>query len=224
MSGPSSFSDQLRSGVNDLWQGQLNHPFVRKMGNGTLPLAALRCWVRQDYRFLIEYCRLLAIGAARAPDLETLGRFADLLHHTARTEMNLHRGYARELGISEVELEAEPLHPVNRAYTDFLVRTAATGDFAELAAALLPCMWGYADIGRSLVGGSPPGDMRMARWIEMYSDPEFVALADWCRQLVDNLAEDAGPATRERMRAAFSVSTEYELAFLDMAWEGRTGE
>ena len=66
MSEAGPFSEELRRGVGDLWQAQLDHPFVKQMGDGTLPLPALRYWVRQDYRFLIEYCRLLALGAARA--------------------------------------------------------------------------------------------------------------------------------------------------------------
>lgn len=221
---PSRFSDQLRNAVKDLWAAQLEHPFVKKVGDGTLPLGALKLWVRQDYRFLIEYCRLLARGAARAPDLEILVKFTDLLYGTAHTEMEMHRAYAQEFGISEHDLEAEPLDPVNRAYTDFLVRVAAAGDFAELAAALLPCMWAYADIGRELKAAGMPQDLRLAQWIGMYADPDFLELAEWCRSLVDMLGQDVGHLTRARMREAFTVSMQYEVAFLDMAWAGRAKE
>jgi thiaminase (transcriptional activator TenA) len=216
-----SFSADLRNSVGELWQAQLNHPFVRGLGEGTLPLVALACWVRQDFRFLIEYCRVLATAAARARDLETLTRFADLLQSTAGVEMALHRGYAGEFGISEADLEAEPMLPANRAYTDFLVRTAAAGDFAELVAALLPCMWGYAEIGRALGAKPRPSDARMARWVAMYADPEFLALADWCCELTDRLGAEVGPSVRGRMQAAFTTSLRYELAFFDMAWEAR---
>jgi thiaminase/transcriptional activator TenA len=52
--------------------------------------------------------------------------------------MNLHRAYAAEFVINHEELERELPAPTTRAYSDFLVRVAATGDFAELVAALLP--------------------------------------------------------------------------------------
>ncbi len=172
-------------------------------------------WVRQDYRFLIEYCRLFGLAAARAPDLDTLRRFAELLRTTAVTEMDLHRSYAAEFGISATELEAEEMAPVTRAYTDFLLRTAATNDFAELAAALLPCMWGFNEIGLRLAERGRPADERCARWIDAYSDPEFTRLAGWCRELVDRLAAEVGQPVRDRMRDAFLVSSGYELAF----WE-----
>jgi thiaminase/transcriptional activator TenA len=112
--------------------------------------------------FLIEYACLLALAAARGPDLETMTRFATLLKETLETEMNLHRAYAVEFGISRQELERELPAPATRGYTDFLLRVAATGDFAELAAALLPCMWAFSEIGLRLAEQPAPSDQRYA--------------------------------------------------------------
>jgi thiaminase (transcriptional activator TenA) len=210
------FSAQLRRDADAIWQAQHDHPFVRGVADGSLPVAGFERYVRQDYVFLVDYGRLLALGAARAPDLETMRHFADLTQAILGAEMELHRAFAREFGITEAELEAEPPAPVTRAYTDFLLRTAALGDFGELAAALLPCMWGYAEIGARLAGEPPPPDPRYAKWIATYADPEFGALAAWCRALVDRLAAETGEAGRERMRHAFLVCSEHELAFWDV--------
>lgn len=211
-----SFSADLRAAAAAIWEAQHEHPLVRGIGDGTVDIERFKRWVRQDYRFLIEYCRLFGLAAARAPDLDTLRRFAELLRTTAVTEMDLHRSYAAEFGISETELEAEEMAPTTRAYTDFLLRTAATNDFAELAAALLPCMWGFNEIGLRLAERGRPADERCARWIDAYADPEFTRLAAWCRELVDRLAEEVGPPVRDRMREAFLVSSAYELAFWDV--------
>ena len=212
------FTDRLRRAVEPIWAAQHAHPFVRGIGDGTLALESFAYWVRQDYLFLIEYARLFGLGAARAPDLDTMMRFADLLRTTVRDEMELHRGYAARFGIGPDELEREPMAPTTRGYTDFLLRVAATGDFAELAAALLPCMWGFSEIGRRLAERPRPADSRYAAWVEMYADPEFAALAAWCRDLVDRLAADAGPDARRRMEAAFVTSSRYELAFWDATY------
>jgi thiaminase/transcriptional activator TenA len=211
-----TFSAELRRDADPVWQAQHDHPFVRGIGDGTVDMARFGRWVRQDYRFLVEYCRVFALAAARAPDLVTMRRFAGLLQATAVTEMDLHRAYAAEFGISPGELEAEPMAPVTRGYTDFLVRTAATGEFAELAAAVLPCMWGYSEIGLRLAERGRPAEPRCAAWIDAYADPAFTELAGWCRELVDGLAAEAGPAGRARMREAFLVSSRYELAFWDV--------
>jgi len=108
------------------------------------------------------------------------------------------------------------------AYTDFLVRVAATGDFAELAAALLPCMWGFSEIGQALAARGLPAEPRYAKWVRMYADPDFAALADWCRGLVDRLAADTDAATRARMEESFLTSSRYEYLFWEMAWSRQT--
>jgi thiaminase/transcriptional activator TenA len=211
-----TFSQQLRAAADLIWQAQHDHPLIRQIGEGTVDVERFKRWVRQDYLFLVEYCRLLALAASRSPDLPTLRHFAELLQATAVTEMDLHRSYAREFGISTEELEAEEMAPVTRSYTDFLLRTAALGDFAELTAALLPCMWGFNEIGLRLAEAGRPVEPRCAQWIDTYADPEFTRLASWCRQLVDDLALETGTAQRHRMQQAFLISSQYELAFWDV--------
>lgn len=212
------FSHQLRQAAADIWEAQYEHPFVRGIGDGTLDPERFRFYVRQDYLFLIEYGRLLALACARAPRLELMERFAELAQSTLRTEMDLHRAYAADWGISREELERERPHTATRAYTDFLLRTAALGDFGELVAALLPCMWGYSELGQRLAQDRRPTEERYARWIEMYSGDEFAKLARWCREVCDEAATGAAAETRGRMQEAFLASSRYELEFWESAW------
>jgi len=214
-----SFTSELRREAEPIWAAQHRHPFVRGIGDGTLAVDRFRFWVRQDYIFLIEYARLLALAAARSPDLETMTRFAGLLEATLAVEMDLHRSYAAEFGISTAELATEAKAPATQGYTDFLLRTAALGDYAELVAALLPCMWGFSEIGLALAAAGRPPDPRYARWIDMYADAEFARLAAWCRDLLDRLAAGLPPPGRAAARDAFLVSSRYELAFWEMAWQ-----
>jgi thiaminase/transcriptional activator TenA len=212
------FSDHLRQEAADIWNAQLEHPFVRGIGDGTLDPERFRFFIRQDYLYLIEYGRVFALACARAPRLGLMERFADLTQSTLRTEMELHRAYAAEWGISREELEAELPGPATRAYTDFLLRTAALGDFGDLVTALLPCMWGYSELGRQLARDSRPSEERYARWIEMYASEEFADLADWCRSVCDEVAEGTGDQGQIQMREAFLTSSRYELEFWEAAW------
>ncbi len=211
-------TDRFHQLARPIWEAQHNHPFVRGIGDGSLDLEKFKFWVRQDYLFLIDYARLLALAVARAPDLPTMRRFADLVHSTLSVEMELHRSYAAEFGISGEELEAEEKAPTTRAYTDFLLRVAALGDFPELIAALLPCMWGFSDIGHHLAQAARPSDERYSKWIEIYSSSEFAEVADWCRSLVDQLASELPEDILRRMEEAFLTSSRYECQFWDMAW------
>ncbi len=215
---PDRFSDHLRALADTIWRAQLSHPLVRGIGDGGLDPAVFACWLRQDYLFLLDYARVFGLAAARAPDAGTAARFATLLQETLTTELDLHRAYAAEFGITAEALAGEEKAPTTQAYTDFLLRTAALADFAEIAAALLPCMWGYSWLGQALAAGDPPADARYARWIALYAAPDFADLALWCREVVDAAAAGAGDATRRRMEAAFLLSSRYELAFWEMAW------
>jgi len=213
------FTERLRQKAAGIWEAQHQHAFVRGIGDGTLSLEKFKFWLRQDYVFLIEYARLLALAAARGPDLETTTRFATLLKETLETEMSLHRAYAAEFGISLEELEREQPAPATRGYTDFLLRVAATGDFVELAAALLPCMWAFSEIGLRLATQPAPSDQRYAKWIAMYSSREFAELAQWCRDLLDSLAAGLPVRNLCKLEAAFLTSSRYEWLFWEMAWK-----
>jgi len=208
----ASLTVELRGSADAVWEAGHRHPFVRGVGDGTLEPERFNVWVRQDYLYLIEFARLHALGTARAPGLQAMTRFADITQGLLHMEMDLHRSYAAELGISSAQLEREEMLPTTQGYTDFLVRTAAVGDFVELTAALLPCIWGYEEIAQRLADADHPSDERYRRWIAMYASSEFAELAGWARELTDHAGEDVGAAGRERARRAFLTSSRYELA------------
>ena len=188
----------------------MTHPFVRGLEDGSLDEAAFAFYIRQDYLFLIDYGRLLSLGAARAPRLEWMRRFAELASSVLESEMALHREFAARWGVTD--LEAVQVEPATAAYCNFLLRTASLGDFSELAAAVLPCMWSYAEIGATL---RPTSD-RYREWIDMYASEEFGELAAWARSIVDDVDGD-----EDRMGAAFAASCEHELRFWDAAYAAR---
>ena len=213
-----TLSAHLRALADPVWQAQHEHPFVRGIGDGSLALARFQHWLRQDSLYLIDYARLFAAAVLRAPDLATMTTCSGLQHGILATEMDLHRAYAAEFGISVDELENETKAPTCQGYTDFLLRTATTGEFAELLAALLPCMWGYAEVGRRLADVGAREGNPYASWIAMYAGDEFAALAGWCRDLVDRAGEGLPETAIRRMEEAFVTSSRYELAFWEMAW------
>lgn len=215
-----TFTDELYESARDLWDAQAAHPFVRGIADGTLNPAIFERWVRQDYLYLAEFSRVFAWAAARADRLESMGWYAAALHLTLNTEMGLHREYAARFGISVLDLERETMWPTTRAYTDFLVRTAADGDLADLVAALLPCAWGYVHIARKMAAGERPADQRYSDWIEQYSSDEFRLAAEWLRSEMDRLADGSSAAKRERLTHLFVLSSRYEWQFWEMCWNG----
>lgn len=223
------FTERLRQAAAPLWEAELRHPFVRGIADGSLPVEKFRFYLCQDYLFLIDYCRVFALCCAKAADLDLMVRFAGLLSSTLTQEMALHRAYAAEFGLNEAEMAGAEPHETTRAYTRRLLAVAWSAPLVEAIAALLPCMWGYWEIGATLAreraargGGAAAAEPRYAAWITTYSDPAFGELAEWCRLLLDERFQAAAlPAEQQaRLRDHFLSSCRYELLFWDMAWEG----
>ena len=200
-------------------QAILAHPFVTGVGDGTLPVEKFKFYVAQDYAYLVDYSRVLALASARAPRLDEMSWFAGLLDETLNVEMALHRSYCEEFGISARELEATVASPTTVAYTSFLLKTAHQGSFGELVASLLPCQWGYWEIGDHLAKqGLPQNAPLYAKWIEMYTSEEFTALAHQGREMADRIGGEAGPAELAAMGQAYLTSVRLEHQFWDMAY------
>ncbi|MCH8987651.1 MAG: thiaminase II [Chloroflexi bacterium] len=200
-------------------QAILAHPFVTGVGDGTLPVEKFKYYVAQDYAYLVDYSRALALASARAPRLDDMSWFAGLLDETLNVEMALHRSYCEEFGISARELEATVASPTTVAYTSFLLKTAHQGSFGELVASLLPCQWGYWEIGDHLAKrGLPQNAPLYAKWIEMYTSEEFAALAHHIRDMAGRIGDEAGPAERDAMGQAYLTSVRLEHQFWDMAY------
>jgi len=215
-------SEALYQAARPIWTAQLAHPFVKGLGDGTLDPEIFKRWVLQDYRYLKEFARVFAWATARADRLESMSWYAGVLDLTLNTEMGLHREYAARFGLSPGDLEEEPMWPTTRAYTDFLVRTAADGDMLDLLAALLPCAWGYVEVARALAQGQAPGDQRYQDWIIQYASQEFADAADWLRDELDRLAQGIPEEKKGRLEEIFLVSSRYEWQFWEMCWTGES--
>ena len=214
-----SFADDVEKVAEPIRRAILNHPFVTGIGDGTLHVERFKFYVRQDYVFLIDYSRVLALASARAPDLDTMGRFASLLHETLNTEMELHRSYCAQFGITTRELAETRAAPTTLAYTRFLLNVAHQGSYAELSASFLPCQWGYWEICDYLAQrGEPKETPLYCQWIRMYVSQEYKSLADWARSLANRLAEEASSSEVARMEEAYLTSLRYEYFFWDMAY------
>ena len=213
------FSDELRQRAASTWDREKAHPFVTGIGDGTLSLDNFRYYMRQDYVFLIEFCRAISLAVAKARTLEDMGWFAQMIHETLNMEMALHVSFCADFDITEEELLATKPSPTTWAYTRHMINTAHQGTVGETATVILPCSWGYAEIGQALYAQGTPKDQPLyTRWIETYNSQEFADIADWLRGFVDKHAETAGTSELEAMERAFRISSQYEYMFWDAAW------
>ena len=214
-----SFAEDIETRALPVREAILTHPFISGVGDGSLPVEKFKHYVRQDYVYLIDYSRVLALASAKAPDLEAMGWFAGLLDETLNVEMDLHRTYCAEFGVTREDLESTKPAPTTVAYTSYLLKVAHQQSFGELVASLLPCQWGYWEIGEHLARrGEPKQAPLYCQWIQMYASEEFAALAQEIRALASRVAQDAGPRQLEAMAEAYLTSLRFEYMFWEMSY------
>ncbi|MCK8674372.1 TenA family protein [Rhodococcus sp. HM1] len=207
-------TETLRRSIDDL-------EFLHRLGDGTLPLDAFRFYIEQDALYLAGYAKALALLSAKSPDPATAAFWATSAATAATEESALHKSLLT--GGVLPPGEAAPAHsPACLGYVSYLTATVATEPYAVGAAAVLPCFWIYAEVGRDLAArasGVLATDPQhpYAQWVTTYDAPEFHAAVATARELVDAAAVAATDADRAAMLDAFTVATRYELMFWDTA-------
>ncbi|MFB6210307.1 MAG: thiaminase II [Halobacteriales archaeon] len=211
-----AFSDQLLEAGSAIWDAQQSHPFVVELAEGSLDEAAFRHWVKQDYLYLLDYARVFAIAGTKATDEATMTHLMEVAHTILDYEMDLHREFAAEYGLTTTDLAAVEKAPTCVAYTNFLVRTAYEGSIAEISAAIYPCGQGFLDIAEHMADLADD-QHRYTPFIEKYTSEEFREAVAWMREFVDRCGEQY-PGAHEEMREAFMTSARLEYAFWEMAY------
>jgi thiaminase/transcriptional activator TenA len=209
----------LRQDAHEIWEGNLHHPFVQGIGDGTLDEDRFKFYLIQDFVYLKEYCRFVAVGAAKSDSLESMGQLSDLLQVTLKVEMEVHRSICADFGILPGDLEAARAAPNCLGYSSYLLSVAYEGDFLDFLAAFLPCEWGYVEIGRRLKRGGIPKHKHYAKWIETYASQEFWELIESIKVQLNRLALGVSEDKLNRLKKIFQVSSLWERLFWDMAWD-----
>ncbi len=212
------WSSTLRDGAAPIWRAVHAHPFLEELVEGSLPDDRFRCYILNDYPYIKEFCRILALAVTRGRTVEEMSFYADLMQATMTTEMTMHRALCAEMGISPEEMERTRLAPSGYAYTRHLLSVGAFGSQAEMMVALLPCIVGYAEIGRRLGARPRPGNPRYARWIDAYASAEYQELSSKAEAMVDRLEDRVGPGERARCQSHYEISARYEWMFWEMAY------
>ena len=192
----------------------LRHEFVRRLGDGTLPQAAFRQYLRQDYLFLLHFTRAWALALFKSHSLDEMRAAQAGINAMLDTEIALHIDYCTRWGIAAESLHDLPEHPATVAYTRYVLDCGHRGTLADLHIALAPCILGYADIGRELAAN--PATLTKEHpyheWVAMYASPEYQAAAQAEAQFLHTLC----PEPDARQQQIFNTATDMEIAFWQM--------
>jgi len=211
----SGLFERLKADNADAWRAYIQHEFVRRLADGTLPEAAFRRYLTQDYLFLIQFARAYALAAYKSDTLADMRQASASLSNIAEREMSLHVGFCKGWGLSEAQMEATPEARETMAYTRYVLERGMAGDLLDLRVALSPCLLGYAEIGRTI--GSVPASNPYRAWVEAYASQDFQALAAREVAVLDDLMERrGGPGRFAGLSATFGAATRLEADFWQM--------
>ncbi|NRI67765.1 TenA family transcriptional regulator [Rhodococcus sp. MS16] len=215
------FTDRLWDETKVLRESIDSLEFLRRLGDGTLPLDAFRTYIEQDKLYLEGYSQALSLVAAHAPNPQAAGFWSNSASTAATVESSLHDGLLTG-GILPAETSRLEHSQACLGYVSYLIATAATAPYAVSAAAVLPCFWIYAEVGRDLAASArevldADPTHPYAQWVSTYDAPEFHESVAKARELVDAAADAGTEADREAMSEAFRIASRFELMFWDSA-------
>jgi thiaminase/transcriptional activator TenA len=210
-----SFSDSLWSGIQDIYDAILAHPFVAGLTDGSLPGETFAFYLVQDALYLRRYAQALAAVGSKAPDAAATEMFARHAAEAISVEQQLHRSLLASFEVDPSVAATAGLAPCNLAYTSYLLATAGFGSYAEGVGAVLPCYWIYWEVGKELLRRGSPNP-RYQRWIDTYGAEEFGVTVREVHAVVDALRLSADE--QDRVRRHFRTTSRYEWMFWDAAY------
>jgi thiaminase/transcriptional activator TenA len=212
-----AFTAELWRAIEPIYESILRHPFLRGLGDGSLPRESFRFYAVQDALYLRDFARALSLAAARAPKDDWIIMFNEHAAGALKVERALHESFFKDFGLTEADVNATPLAPTNLAYTSYLLAVASGAPFHEGMAALLPCYWIYWEVGKALERAGSR-DPLYARWIGTYASEEFGGVVRAVLAATDEIAGGVGGREREAMRRQFVTTSRYEWMFWEMGY------
>ena len=215
-----SFSKSLKEKSLSVWEDCYHHPFVQELGKGSLDKNVFMFYLKQDYKYLLEYAKVFALGALKATDEETMKSFT-FSQKAVLDEMNLHRSYMKDFGIGTEEADKTKPSLYNLAYTSNMMSIGYNKGILELMVTVLPCAWSYYDFGRRLRDDYREGLEKnyYKTWIQTYASDDFYESFKWFFPVIDKLCDEKNEKELENISDIFKVSMEFEYLFWDMAYK-----
>jgi len=215
------WTGQLWAGIEPVYDAILDHPFIKGLTSGELSVDCFVQFISQDTHYLQDYVRTLLALAAKSTDFEVTKMLTTHAAAGAAAETGLHAELMADLGRDPAELLAFDVRPTTRAYTTFLLATVLSGGFADGLAAVLPCFWIYAEVGKHLKQAGSPNPVYQ-RWIDSYGSDDYLHEVELALDLTDRVGLDLGPEAQAAARKHFQTAARYEWMFWDAAYRQET--
>lgn len=213
------FTDILFEEVKDIWEGYLEHPFVKGIGDGTLNKEKFKNYLIQDYLYLVDYAKIFAMGIVKSRNVEEMKFYYSAINGILEDETQVHTNYLKYFGLTPEDAAKYPVELTTASYTSYMLGIALKGDVKEIAMTIMPCTWSYYYIGKKLYDTNKENlDNNFYKpWIEEYSSKDFKECAEAWINYINDICENISEVEKSKLKDIFIKSSLYEMEFWNMA-------
>lgn len=187
------------------------HPFIRRLKDGSLPKDSFIHYLEQDMIYLTNYGKEMEMLSHLMPTTPMKELFRKIAADGVLAEKELHQ-------FLSTQWDAHPTEKVSsctQGYMNFTRHYIGTGDAALAIASLLPCFWVYNEIGHFIAATPPTDEHPYKAWIETYKSAEMDEVVEQVIFFANQLAQECSPEKQATMRNIFVEATHWEYEFFN---------
>jgi len=205
---------KLKSSCSKEWCEYTDHKFLSDLVSNKLPDKNFKKYLVQDYIFLQQFLKILALSVYKSKSFEEINRSVNFIKGIDH-EIKLHISYCKKWKIPLRSLANIKVESANSAYTDHVLSVGKNGNNLDIFSSLSPCIIGYGEIGFKLSKINNWKKSKYSSWIKMYSSKEYQQVAKDNIDYLDILFKNNKNKNLSKLKSNFKKSTILERNF----WE-----
>jgi thiaminase/transcriptional activator TenA len=207
-----TFFYKLKNSCKKEWSEYTNHKFLSDLVNNKLPYKNFKNYLVQDYVFLQQFLKILALSVYKSKNFDEIDRSINFIKGIDH-EIKLHISYCKKWKIPLKSLNNIVVEKANSDYTDHVLKVGKNGDNLDIFSCLSVCIIGYGEIGFNLSKIKNWKKSKYSSWIQMYSSKEYQRVAKNNIEYLDILLKNNKGRKFNTLKKNFKKSTILERNF-----------
>jgi thiaminase/transcriptional activator TenA len=207
-----TFFYKLKNSCKKEWSEYTNHKFLSDLVNNKLPYKNFKNYLVQDYVFLQQFLKILALSVYKSNNFDEINRSINFIKGIDH-EIKLHISYCKKWKIPLKSLNNIVVEKANSDYTDHVLKVGKNGDNLDIFSCLSVCIIGYGEIGFNLSKIKNWKKSKYSSWIQMYSSKEYQRVAKNNIEYLDILLKNNKGRKFNTLKKNFKKSTILERNF-----------
>ena len=207
-----TFFYKLKNGCKKEWSEYTNHKFLIDLVNNELPNKNFKKYLLQDYVFLQQFLKILALSVYKSTSFEEINRSVNFIKAIDH-EIKLHINYCKKWKIPLKSLNNIKVEKANSSYTDHVLNIGKSGNNFDIFSCLSPCIIGYGEIAYNLTKNKNWKKSKYSSWIKMYASRDYQQVAKDNINYLDHLLKKNQNIDKTKIIKNFKKSTILERNF-----------